>query len=354
MSKDKKKKESKERNTIYFGGNRVKMKQAKEDNKTLVECYPRLPFSFMSSDETNELNMFANVSLDMNLLEYYLSVSREKMAHNEKSGFCREYRNKHLILSTFSIFDNPIETGMRIAYSLISDFICDNIDLDEHMEVPPPVCNVADDIRVDVYIEEMPTKPLYFRLRKDSDPLPGLSRQMSNYVIDNCAAIVRTMCFRNSGESDVIPNGEIENIVRSQKDNKYGPIPCDPSFFWGETKLDVGELMLKDGIRSEDKRLEKWFNALDIRTAIIGDVETMLIHAQSEDAVIFFCGEYQQHLMSTPRFAFRLLDCPKYISTEFGYVVHVITNPYALYHAKDYGITYDDLVNYGLIIDDKK
>lgn len=349
MSKDKKKKGNKEKNVAYFGGNKVKIKKV-DDDKTLVEFYPRLPFSFLENNEINEAIKFDSNSLDMNLLESYLSVSREKMAHNEKSGFCREYRNKHLVLSTYSIFDNPIETGMRIAYSLISDFIYDNHDADDHMEIPP-FCNVADAIKVDVSIEEMPTKPLYFRLTKDSDTLPGLSRQMSNYVIDNCAAIVRIMCFRNSGESNIVSNEEIENVVHTQKLNKYGPIPYDPSFFWGETKLDVGELMLKDGIRSEDKRLEKWFNALDVRTAIIGDVETMLMHAQSEDAVIFFCVEYQQHLMSTPRFAFRLLECPKYISTEFGYVVHVITNPYALYRAKDYGISFVDLLKFGLISD---
>lgn len=352
MSKDKKKNNGRKTAVVaHFAGKMLKMKNIKEGKytgNTVSEFFPVLPCSY--STPIPIIN--STTSIDAVLMSSYLSVSREKFIPNEKAGFCREYRKKSLILSTFmkslGQSDTIVEQAIKEAFGILGNFYPEAYKYPELVDKGLlaenfPIINGNYDFHADVEIEPVKGKPGYFKLTKNSNPFPGLSKQMSNYIIDNCAAVIRIMTFRTNENFDnvFVPNTFIERVAFDQKKLVYdAPFPNGPCFdHW--TSIRLGNLWSYAGL---DDRFIRFRNALDVRRGIFGDIESLLMNIDDERSVLFYFEDIDMKFDKNLRIAFRHKDIPKYISPYFGTPVLIITNPSALYHVSDYGITIDDLV----------
>lgn len=336
MSKNKKKENKREKNIVEFGGKLVKMKKCKNvdsDEKTAINCnFPILPCTYLSSS-TNISNNESQ-SIDKFIMESYKAITREKMIPSEKTGFCREYRKKSLVISTFLDFTNPVQIAMRMAYKLILDHSYFDTDI-----VPKVISTLDSDIR----IEEVKGKFGCFKLTKDSEPFYQMSKQMSNYILNNCAAIFRIMTFRNDYNNPLVTDKSRKIAIQVDRDKIYGPVPLASCFSF-KTAYKLGKLI---SMEIEDENLIEWKDALDIRKATYGDMETLLFNIDDEDSLIFYFHE--QDRLGRLNACFALKDSPKFISSNFGLPVYIITNPFVLYYMNMYGVSLEDLKKYDLI-----
>lgn len=234
-------------------------------------------------------------------MDSYLNVLRRISTPSLRTAVCREYRNHKLIgLGLIECEDELSSDDFYIIDSMKTiQTVLDNGYLECEFPVPiSPYNPVLSDKKVVVKFESVMGKPGYYKLRKDSEPIPGLSRQLTNYIIDNASAFFR-----------------INNLTGWDMSSM-------------NTKLDyyssLSRVARKYFLRKEDLEANtELMENLDIRECMLGDLEYMVY---SKNCPIFTFVEDDEDLIVF----MRKNGNKRRISLRYGTKIEVVTNPSAL------------------------
>ena len=220
----------------------------------------------------------------------------KKYGKNQTRAVCKSHRDHVLVVP-------PIKDGIPGYRAADPDGIWECMDIfreiieSGNLSQSIATYNTTDKTTdyTNIVLEQCPEKPSgYYHLAKNSDTLPGLSRMMINYIIDEVAAVIRMNSFNCYFDKSASFNGN------SSMHRIYGISPYTLS-----------------GIKNDPK----FYKELDIRTCLLGDIETSII---SSNLVLLFTPEIDGLIGY-----FYKDDDYKGLSPYFGTTAYVITNPNA-------------------------
>lgn len=236
-------------------------------------------------------------NIDNGLNASYLGIIYQKYGENQKRAVCRSHRDHVLVAAPL------IDTGVEYMKTYDADRIwcymgmIHSMLLNNQLSYSVPIYKADGSTDyIGILLEQCPEKPIgYYRLAKASNVFPGLSRTMSNYIIDEVAA-VRRICSFNY-------NFDIGSACR-ERSSMY--------------KIrDIWDYDLED-----IKKDPKFYKELDIRTCLLGDIETNVIGCHP-------CFIFMEDHMCVYSY---ILHEYRGLSPYFGTVVHVVTNPSAFFN----------------------
>ena len=326
---------------IQLGGDVFKLKNnsgKKKKSVEITEAYPNLGFGYLltssrctSGDKQTDLNM------DEINCAMYVELQKSKFYGNEINAFSREFRSNSLITTTG--FDGLIQKYTMASMCAIKKFYPAYFYKESCSEDKCFVRADEEDFDFVPIIIPVKEKPGYFKLEKNAEPFPGLTKTVSNYIIDNAAALIRILTFRFNDEMtpNVIEETHkfVEHIRKHPGDKfSYGSIirlisgiPAN-CFYPGENAEDSFDLGIlaenMDKIKNPD--VAKWVRELDIRKCINGDIETLLINSNSILSAVFTINQFSMLEMNC-----RWYTSPRFISSLYPIRMYIITNPYKLY-----------------------
>ena len=235
--------------------------------------------------------------IDFGLINSYLGIIDQKYGKNQTRSVCKSHRDHILVVP-------PIE-DCAIRYIRIPDpdriweymGILREIIESGNLSQSIATYNSSDRTTdyTNIVLEQCPEKPSgYYRLAKNSDTLPGLSRMMNNYIIDEVAAVVRMNSF----------NYQFDKSASFRGNSSMHMVSAISNYTLSEIKDDP-----------------KFYKELDIRTCLLGDIETSMTRS---NPVLCFTHERDGMIVY-----FYKNNEYKGLSPYFGTVVSVVTNPNA-------------------------
>lgn len=233
--------------------------------------------------------------IDAASMDSYINVLKRLYVPSMQTAFCREYRSRKLVsnalianLEELSDDDRYFVNMMSIIQTLLKNGV--------HAFSYDYLSKTMDD-KTTIEIEEYPGKAGYFRLAKGSEPIPKLSRQMTNYIIDNAAAICRMQISPSVYPSWKIGVQDVSSMYRAVCEHRIG--------------------------YSEFHKYPELEKELDIRECMLGDIE-YLTYARNTPILAFIDDGLVVMKL------YRKCGEPMTISPRFGVKCNVITNPGAL------------------------